>query len=141
MNSVESKSKHGYGSMDLGDRIASGGSFTPHMVTANPGEDVTSKIISFTKEGPRSVCILSVVGVISHVTLPHASSSVGTVTYEGRFEIISLSGEFGGSFTSCETKMSITLSSPDGRVVGGQLGGVFIAAGPVQVHRLFSFFG
>ncbi|KAF5784693.1 putative AT-hook motif nuclear-localized protein [Helianthus annuus] len=58
--------------MDLGDRIAFGGSFTPHMVTFNPGEDVTSKIILFTKDGPQSVCILSAVGVISHVTLPHA---------------------------------------------------------------------
>ncbi|KAJ0590578.1 putative AT-hook motif nuclear-localized protein [Helianthus annuus] len=137
MSSVETKSKHGYGCMDLGDRIASGGSFTPHMVTVNPGQDVTSKIISFTKDGPRSVCILSAIGVISHVTLRHASSSVGTVTYEGRFEILSLSGsftpgEFGG-LSSCETKMSITLSSPDGRVVGGQLGGVLTAAGPVQV--------
>ncbi|KAJ0582370.1 putative AT-hook motif nuclear-localized protein [Helianthus annuus] len=99
MSSVETKSKHGYGCMDLGDRIASGGSFTPHMVTVNPGQ--------------------------------------------GRFEILSLSGsftpgEFGG-LSSCETKMSITLSSPDGRVVGGQLGGVLTAAGPVQVHRLFYF--
>ncbi|KAI7742034.1 hypothetical protein M8C21_030040 [Ambrosia artemisiifolia] len=137
MSSLDTKSKLGYGSMDLGDGISSGGSFTPHMVTVNPGEDVTSKIISFTKDGPRSVCILSAIGVISHVTLRHASSSVGTVTYEGRFEILSLSGsftpgEFGGVLSQ-ETKMSITLSSPDGRVVGGQLGGVLTAAGPVQV--------
>ncbi|KAI3741236.1 hypothetical protein L1987_58907 [Smallanthus sonchifolius] len=137
MSSSETKPRHGYGSMNLGDRISSGGSFTPHMVTVNPGEDVTSKIISFTKDGPRSICILSALGVISHVTLRHASSSVGTVTYEGRFEILSLSGsftpdEFGGVLSQ-ETNMSITLSSPDGRVVGGQLGGPLTAAGPVQV--------
>ncbi|KAD3069196.1 hypothetical protein R6Q59_016829 [Mikania micrantha] len=134
MSSLETKPKHGYGSMHLGDRISSGGSFIPHMVTVNPGEDVTSKIISFTKDGPRSICVISALGVISHVTLRHASSSV---TYEGRFEILSLSGsfvpgEFGG-LLSRETKMSITLSSPDGRVVGGQLGGLLTAAGPVQV--------
>lgn len=29
--------------------------------------------------------------------------------------------------------MSIALSSPDGRVVGGQLGGLLTAAAPVQV--------
>lgn len=45
-------------------------------------QDITSKIISFTKDGPRSICILSAVGVISHVTLRHAGSSGGTVTYE-----------------------------------------------------------
>lgn len=33
--------------------------------------------------------------------------------------------------------MSITLSRPDGRVVGGQLGGLLTAAGPVQVNLLF----
>ncbi|KAI3800469.1 hypothetical protein L1987_28560 [Smallanthus sonchifolius] len=137
MSSSETKPRHGYGNMNLGDRISSGGSFTPHMVTVNPGEDVTSKILSFTKDGPRSICILSALGVISHVTLRHSSSSVGTVTYEGRFEILSLSGsftpgEFGGVL-SRETNMSITLSSPDGRVVGGQLGGLLTAAGPVQV--------
>ncbi|KAK1420168.1 hypothetical protein QVD17_21536 [Tagetes erecta] len=137
MSCSETKSKHGYGSMDLGSRISSGGSFTPHMVTINPGEDVTSKIISLMKDGPRSVCILSAVGVISHVTLRHANSSVGSVTYEGRFEILSISGsftpgEFEGSLSD-EIKMSITLSSPDGRVVGGQLGGLLTAAGPVQV--------
>lgn len=136
MNSSETKPKHAYGSMNLGDKISSGGSFTPHMVTVNPGEDVTSKIISFTKDGPRSICILSALGVISHVTLRHASSSGGTVTYEGRFEILSLSGSFTpevGGVLSEESKMSIALSSPDGRVVGGQLGGLLTAAGPVQV--------
>ncbi|KVH89181.1 AT-hook motif nuclear-localized protein 1-like [Cynara cardunculus var. scolymus] len=136
MNSSETKPKHTYGSINLGDKISSGGSFTPHMVTVNPGEDVTSKIISFTKDGPRSICILSALGVISHVTLRHASSSGGTVTYEGRFEILSLSGSFTPEVEgvlSQESKMSIALSSPDGRVVGGQLGGLLTAAGPVQV--------
>nr|XP_043622436.1 AT-hook motif nuclear-localized protein 1-like [Erigeron canadensis]XP_043622437.1 AT-hook motif nuclear-localized protein 1-like [Erigeron canadensis] len=133
----ETKSKHAYGSMDLGDNILSGGSFTPHMVTINPGEDVTSKIISFTKDGPRSICIISALGVISHVTLRQASSSGGSVTYEGRFEILSLSGSFTPGevegVLSKESKMSIALSSSDGRVVGGQLGGLLTAAGPVQV--------
>lgn len=136
MSSSKTKLKHTYGSMDIGDRISSGGSFTPHMVTVNPGEDVTSKIISFTKDGPRSVCIISALGVISHVTLRHACSARGTVTYEGRFEILSLSGCF---YTPSHgegrgaSNMSITLCSPDGRVVGGQLGGLLMAAGPVQV--------
>ncbi|PWA41472.1 PPC domain-containing protein [Artemisia annua] len=123
--------------LSLGDQITSGGSFTPHMVTVNPGEDVTSKIISFSKYGPRAICVLSALGIISHVTLRQASSSGGTVTYEGRFEILSLSGSFtpgeSGGVTSREGGMSIALSSPDGRVVGGLLGGILTAAGPVQV--------
>ncbi|XP_024997058.1 AT-hook motif nuclear-localized protein 1-like [Cynara cardunculus var. scolymus] len=132
INSLEAKSN-----MSPDDRITSGGSFTPHMVTVNPGEDVTSKIISFSKYGPRAVCVLSALGIISHVTLRQASSSGGTVTYEGRFEILSLSGSFTpgevGGLSSREGGMSIALSSPDGRVVGGLLGGLLTAAGPVQV--------
>ncbi|XP_076919713.1 AT-hook motif nuclear-localized protein 1-like isoform X2 [Bidens hawaiensis] len=123
--------------MSLGDQITSGGSFIPHMVTVNPGEDVTSKIISFSKYGPRAICVLSALGIISHVTLRQANSSGGTVTYEGRFEIISLSGSFTpgevGGISSKEGGMSIALSSPDGRVVGGLLAGILTAAGPVQV--------
>ncbi|KAI3753510.1 hypothetical protein L2E82_25565 [Cichorium intybus] len=37
-------------------------------------------------------------------------------------------GEIGGR----QSKMSIALWSPDGRVVGGQVGGILSAAGPVQ---------
>lgn len=97
------------------------------------------KIISFSQQGPRAICIISAVGLISNVTLRQPNSSGGTLTYEGRFEILSLSGsftptEFGGSRTTSRTGgMSISLASPDGRVVGGTLAGLLIAASPVQV--------
>ncbi|URE27368.1 AT hook motif domain containing protein [Musa troglodytarum] len=52
--------------------------FTPHVITVKTGEDVSSKIMSFSQHGPRAVCILSANGAISN----------------GRFEILSLSGSF-----------------------------------------------
>lgn len=106
--------------------------FTPHVIMIAVGEDITTKIMSFSQQGPRSICILSANGVISTVTLRQPSTSGGTVTYEGRFEILCLSGSFlvsdsgGGS-------LSVTLASPDGRVIGGGVGGVLIAASPIQV--------
>lgn len=45
-------------------------------------------------------------------------------------------GEVGG-ISSKEGGMSIALSSPDGRVVGGLLAGILTAAGPVQVSLIF----
>lgn len=36
--------------------------------------------------------------------------------------------------------LSISLSSPDGRVIGGGVGGMLIASSPVQVFYLASFF-
>ncbi|CAI9103768.1 OLC1v1002316C1 [Oldenlandia corymbosa var. corymbosa] len=118
--------------------FSTGQSFLPHMITVNAGEDVSMKIISFCQQGPRAVCVISAVGVISNVTLRQPNSSGGTLTYEGRFEILSLTGSFtpteiAGSRMGRTGGMSISLASPDGRVVGGTLAGLLIAASPVQV--------
>lgn len=45
-------------------------------------QDVTMKVISFSQQGPRAICILSANGVISSVTLRQPNSSGGTLTYE-----------------------------------------------------------
>ena len=45
-------------------------------------QDVLAKIMSFSQNGPRAVCILSANGAISNVTLRQAMTSGGTVTYE-----------------------------------------------------------
>ncbi|XP_030538171.1 AT-hook motif nuclear-localized protein 1-like isoform X3 [Rhodamnia argentea] len=122
-----------------GDWVACsvGANFTPHIINVNTGEDVTMKIISFSQQGPRAICILSANGVISSVTLRQPDSSGGTLTYEGRFEILSLTGSFMPSDTggtrSRSGGMSVSLASPDGRVVGGGVAGLLVAASPVQV--------
>ncbi|TQD71080.1 hypothetical protein C1H46_043383 [Malus baccata] len=116
---------------------APGFGFTPHVITVKAGEDVWSKIMSFSQNGPRAVCILSATGAISNVTLRQPATSGGTVTYEGRFEILSLSGSFllseiGGQ-RSRTGGLSVSLSGPDGRVLGGGVAGLLTAACPVQV--------
>ncbi|KAG6749497.1 hypothetical protein POTOM_046548 [Populus tomentosa] len=100
-------------------------------------QDIATKIMSFSQQGPRAVCILSANGAVSTVTLRQPSTSGGTVTYEGRFEILCLSGSYlltndGGSHNR-SGGLSVSLASPDGRVIGGGVGGVLIAASPVQV--------
>ncbi|VVA10980.1 PREDICTED: AT-hook motif nuclear-localized [Prunus dulcis] len=122
-----------------GEKIAYsvGANFTPHVLTVHAGEDVTMKIMSFSQQGSRAICILSANGTISNVTLRQPSSSGGTLTYEGRFEILSLSGSYiaieNAGTKSRSGGMSVALAGPDGRVVGGGLAGMLIAAGPVQV--------
>ncbi|XP_050265042.1 AT-hook motif nuclear-localized protein 1-like [Quercus robur] len=124
---------------NIGEWVACsvGANFTPHIITVNSGEDVTMKIISFSQQGPRAICILSANGVISSVTLRQPDSSGGTLTYEGRFEILSLSGSFmptdSGATRSRSGGMSVSLASPDGRVVGGGVAGLLVAASPVQI--------
>ena len=45
------------------------------------------KVMSFSQQGPRGICILSANGAISNVTLGQASTSGGMVTYEVAFYI------------------------------------------------------
>ncbi|RWW69660.1 hypothetical protein BHE74_00022728, partial [Ensete ventricosum] len=56
---------------------------------------------------------------------------------EGRFELLSLSGSFmpteNGGTGSRSGGLSVSLASPDGRVVGGGVAGLLVAASPVQV--------
>jgi len=116
---------------------SAGVGFTPHVITIASGEDVASKIMSFSQQGPRAVCILSANGAISNVTLRQPATSGGTVTYEGRFEILSLSGSFllteNGGTRSRTGGLSVSLAGPDGRVLGGGVAGLLMAASPVQV--------
>ncbi|CAL0321446.1 unnamed protein product [Lupinus luteus] len=117
--------------------ITVGEAFTPHVVTVNTGEDVSGKIMSFAQKGPGGICILSANGAVSNVAIRQPGSSGGTLTYEGRFEILSLSG----SFTLSENRdmriqsggLSVSLAGPDGGVIGGAVAGLLTAAGPIQI--------
>ncbi|GMH19708.1 hypothetical protein Nepgr_021549 [Nepenthes gracilis] len=123
----------------LGDQLAYlvGSNFTPHVITVNAGEDVAMKVLSFSHQESRAICVLSASGSISNVTLRQPNSSGGTMTYEGRFEILSLTGSFmptdNGIMKSRSGGLSVSLAGPDGRVFGGALAGLLVAASPVQV--------
>ncbi|KAK2650326.1 hypothetical protein Ddye_017815 [Dipteronia dyeriana] len=116
---------------------SAGMGFTPHIITVAVGEDIATKIVSFSQQGPRGICILSANGAVSTVTLCQSSTSGGTVTYEGRFEILCLSGSYlltsNGGSRNRSGGLSVSLASPDGRVIGGGVGGMLIAASNVQV--------
>ncbi|KAJ6415572.1 AT-HOOK MOTIF NUCLEAR-LOCALIZED PROTEIN 9 [Salix viminalis] len=111
--------------------------FTPHVITVKAGEDIASKIMAFSQQGPRTVCILSANGAICNVTLRQPAMSGGSVTYEGRYEIISLSGSFllseSNGSRSRTGGLSVSLAGSDGRVLGGGVAGMLTAASPVQV--------
>ncbi|XP_074556863.1 AT-hook motif nuclear-localized protein 7-like [Curcuma longa] len=117
--------------------FSAGGGFTPHVVTIATGEDVVGRIRSFSEKGPRAVCILSANGSISNATLHQPGSSGGTLTYEGRFEILSLSGSFSTTATHGVRNrtglISVSLAGPDGRVIGGGVAGLLLAASPIQM--------
>jgi predicted DNA-binding protein with PD1-like motif len=56
---------------------------------------------------------------------------------QGRFELLSLSGSFtptdNGGTRDRSGGMSVSLAAADGRVIGGGVAGLLVAASPVQV--------
>ncbi|XP_021735837.1 AT-hook motif nuclear-localized protein 5-like [Chenopodium quinoa] len=116
---------------------SAGIAFMPHVIHVAPGEDVASKILSFSQQRPRALCIMSGSGGVSAVTLRQPGSATGTVSFEGRFEILCLSGSYlvaetGGS-RNRTGGVNVSLSSPDGHVIGGAVGGRLVASKAVQV--------
>ncbi|XP_044502015.1 AT-hook motif nuclear-localized protein 11-like [Mangifera indica] len=116
---------------------SAGMGFTPHIITVAVGEDIATKLMSFSQQGPRAICVLSANGAVSTATLRQPATSGGSVTYEGRFEILCLSGSYLLTSSSGPRNrsggLSVSLASPDGRVIGGGVGGMLIAASTVQV--------
>ncbi|EPS58236.1 hypothetical protein M569_16579, partial [Genlisea aurea] len=111
--------------------------FTPHVIMVNSGEDIISKIMAFSRQGPRTVCILSATGAVCNVALHQTAMPTSVVTYEGRFEIISLSGSVASSGSSGGQGqtggLTVSLASSDGRVLGGGVGEILKAASSVQI--------
>ncbi|KAF5816075.1 putative AT-hook motif nuclear-localized protein [Helianthus annuus] len=116
---------------------SAGSAFTPHIIHVAVGEDVAEKILSFAQQRQRALCILSGNGSVSTLTLRQFTSSGGTVTYEGRFEILCLSGCYllaeTGSPRNRTGGLSISVCNSDGQVLGGAIGGKLIASTLVQV--------
>ncbi|XP_047979363.1 AT-hook motif nuclear-localized protein 7-like [Salvia hispanica] len=123
----------------LGELFANtaGVDFTPHVVTAHTGEDVAGKILTFAQKGDRGVCVLSANGSVSNVTLRQPGMSGGLLTYEGRFEILTLRGSYtvsdNGGMKSRSGGLTVSLASPNGRVIGGGVAGLLMAASPIQI--------
>ncbi|CAN6926853.1 unnamed protein product [Brassica oleracea] len=115
----------------LGSVGKTGQSFTPHIVNIAPGEDVAQKIVMFAQQSKHELCVLSASGTISTASLRQPG---GNISYEGQYEIISLSGSFIRSEQGGKTGgLCVSLSRSDGQIIGGAVGTHLTASGPVQV--------
>ncbi|KAL7160109.1 hypothetical protein ABFS83_01G072200 [Erythranthe nasuta] len=130
----------------LGDWMNSsaGLAFTPHVLHVGIGEDIAAKLLAFAQQRSRALCIMSATGSVSSITLRQPTSAA-TVTYEGRFEILCLSGSYlvsenGGPHNRIGG-ISISVCSPDGHMIGGAIGGRLVAANPVQVVACSFIYG
>ncbi|KMS98117.1 hypothetical protein BVRB_4g095620 [Beta vulgaris subsp. vulgaris] len=111
-----------------------GQGFTPHVINVAAGEDVGQKIMLFMQQARRELCILSASGSIANASLRQPAISGGSIAYEGRFDIISLTGSYVRSDLGGKAGgLSACLLNTNGQIVGGGVGGPLIAAGPVEV--------
>ncbi|KAI4388696.1 hypothetical protein MLD38_001002 [Melastoma candidum] len=121
------------------------------LLQIDPDNDVVDSITRFCSNKSLSLSLLSASGTLSHFTLHHPSSPPSALTFRGRFDILSLSATIviepnpapttnnpnnsasAPSSFYLPSGFSVTVSGPQGQVVGGAVGGPLIAAGPVFV--------
>ncbi|KAI5402596.1 AT-hook motif nuclear-localized protein 10 [Lathyrus oleraceus] len=113
-------------------------SLKSHMIFVNTGEDVLEKITTFFHSLSKNVTIISANGAVSKIKFSQSPSFVETVTYEGRFEIISLKGSvFIGTNESEQKRVGGVkgsfVSLSNSHVFGGKIVDVLIAATSVQI--------
>ncbi|KAI3461335.1 hypothetical protein Pfo_017998 [Paulownia fortunei] len=100
-------------------------------------QNIVQRICSFSQRASESICILSASGTVSSAEILRPGSCGGILRYEGRFEIVSLTGSHSNNGTGgvhgkiC--LLSVQLANPDGSLFGGSVAGSLIAGGPTQL--------
>ena len=67
--------------------------------------------------------------IVEHWSLPNRSF-FPFLCAQGRYDILSISGSF------FQNQVSVSLAGPDGRIIGGKVEGVFVAATPIKASIL-----
>lgn len=82
------------------------------------------------------LCVLNGNGVVTNVTLKQPSTTPGgTVAFHGRFDILSISATIlpAGGWGSGDGQFSLSMSGPQGQVVGGVVVGPLLSAETVYL--------
>ncbi|CAA0820777.1 AT-hook motif nuclear-localized protein 9 [Striga hermonthica] len=126
--------KHQLASTTGGSMFNATGTMTPYIINVAVGEDIKVKVLSLLQDR-RAIVVLSGVGYVAAANIKIPSSN-GSVTYEGHFDMVNLSGSYINEADEPHGPtggLTVTFMGPDGRLIGGPVEGVLIAASPVQV--------
>ncbi|XP_043712341.1 AT-hook motif nuclear-localized protein 28-like [Telopea speciosissima] len=110
----------------------------PHVLEVPGGLDVVDALARFVHRRNIGLCVLTSSGTVANVTLRQPSATPGaTVTFHGRFDILSMSATLlppaSSSIPSSANAFSISLAGPSGQIVGGSVAGSLLAAGTVYI--------
>ncbi|GLU16092.1 hypothetical protein SLE2022_325420 [Rubroshorea leprosula] len=109
---------------------------SPYILEVQGGNDVVEAISRFCRRRNIGICVLTGSGTVANVTLRQPSSNPGaTITFHGRFDILSLSATFlpQATFGHVPNTFSLSLAGPQGQIVGGFVAGPLVAAGTVFI--------
>lgn len=111
---------------------------SPYILEVPGGSDVVEAIARFSRRKNTGLCVLTGSGTVANVTLHQPSATPGaTVTFHGRFDILSISATFipqqTGNSPASPNGFTISLAGPQGQIVGGIVAGALMAAGTVFV--------
>lgn len=110
-------------------------SMSPYVLEIPAGSDLITTITLYCKRRNSGLCILNGSGTVANVTLKQPSSTPNaTVTFHGRFDMLSLSGTIIlPSLQHVSNMFTISLAGPQGQVVGGAVVGPLVAASTVYI--------
>lgn len=108
---------------------------SPYILEIAAGADVVDCITGFCKRRATALSVLTASGTVANVTLRQPAATPGaTVTFQGRFEVLSLSATvFPVGSPPGTGGFGISLAGPQGQIVGGLVAGPLIAAATVYV--------
>ncbi|KAL5777355.1 hypothetical protein ACOSP7_010281 [Xanthoceras sorbifolium] len=110
---------------------------SPYILEVPGGTDVVEAISNFCRRKSLGICVLTGSGSVANVTLRQPSATPGaTITFHGRFDILSISATFMPQNAACPPVpniFAISLAGPQGQIVGGSVVGPLVAAGTVFV--------
>ncbi|EEF48613.1 AT-hook motif nuclear-localized protein 28 [Ricinus communis] len=109
---------------------------SPYILEVCGGSDVVEAISRFCRRKNIGICVLTGSGTVANVTLRQPSTTPGsTITFHGRFDILSISATFMPQTVSypVPNTFTISLAGPQGQIVGGLVAGSLIAAGTVYI--------
>ncbi|XP_062100026.1 AT-hook motif nuclear-localized protein 23-like [Humulus lupulus] len=105
-----------------------------HILEVGSCCNVFDFVATYARKRQRGICVLSGSGTVTNITFRQLAAAGVVVTLHGRFEIISLSGSFLPSpAPPAATSLTVFLAGGQGQVVGGNVVGALIAAGPAIV--------
>ncbi|KAK7385385.1 hypothetical protein VNO78_31102 [Psophocarpus tetragonolobus] len=111
---------------------------SPFILELPGGSDVVDSLARFSRRKNTALCVLTGSGTVANVTLRQPSftpaAALATVTFHGRFDILSMSATFLLHPPAIPpTSFAVSLSGPQGQIVGGLVAGRLLAAGTVFV--------